>query len=72
MSWTIEVKSVAYKQYRKLDKDARREITEVIARHNGKLFSMGNPSTTLEELFLGIIRESEARPGRRVRGTKES
>ena len=56
----------------KLNKDARREITEVIQRHNGKLLSMGNPTTTLEELFLGIIRESEAHPGRRVRGAKES
>ena len=29
---------------------------------------MGNPTTTLEELFLQIIDQSEAHPGRRVRG----
>ena len=29
---------------------------------------MGNPTTTLEDLFVKIIRESEAHPGRRVRG----
>jgi hypothetical protein len=29
---------------------------------------MGNPTTTLEDLFVKIIRESEEHPGRRVRG----
>jgi len=55
-----------------LNEQARQEITEVIERHQGKLNSMGHPTTTLEELFLKIIRESETHPGRRVRGTKES
>jgi len=50
-----------------LSEAARREITEVIERHHGELISVGNPSSTLEELFLNIIAESEARPGRRVR-----
>ena len=35
---------------------------------SGQVLSMGNPTTTLEELFVHIIRESEAHPGRRVRG----
>ncbi len=55
-----------------LNKDARREIKELVERHNGTLLSIGNPTTTLEELFLKIIRESEARPGHRVRGAKDS
>ena len=55
-----------------LSKDARREVKEVLDRHDAKLLSMGNPTTTLEELFLKIIRESDARPGRRVRGTKKA
>jgi len=50
-----------------LSEAAQREITEVIERHHGELLSVGNPSSTLEELFLNIIAESEARPGRRVR-----
>jgi ABC-2 type transport system ATP-binding protein len=50
---------------------AENEIREVIARHNGTLVSMGNPTSTLEELFLKIIRESEAHPGRRLRGSQE-
>ena len=42
------------------------EIREVIARHNGELLSVDHPTTTLEELFLWIVRDSEARPGRRA------
>ena len=38
----------------------------MIARHNGELMSLDNPTTTLEELFLEIVRDSEARPGRRA------
>ncbi len=44
------------------------EVKQVIERHNGRIHFIGNPTTTLEELFLQIIRESEAHPGRRVRG----
>ena len=51
-----------------LSEAARSEIEEVIARHQGELIFAGNPTTTLEELFLKIIAESEAHPGRRVRG----
>ncbi len=51
-----------------LSDDAQQEIKDVIARHNGTLVSVGNPTTTLEDLFLKIIAESEAHPGRRVRG----
>jgi ABC-2 type transport system ATP-binding protein len=48
---------------------ARQEILEVIARDRAELVSVGNPTTSLEELFLRIIRESEAHPGRRVQTT---
>ena len=47
---------------------AQEEIKQVIERHNGHVLAMGNPTTTLEELFLKIIKESEEHPGRRVRG----
>jgi len=49
---------------------AQEEIRQVIERHNGHLLAMGNPTTTLEELFLKIIKESEEHPGRRVRGVQ--
>jgi len=64
----LKVRDVTEIRAEGLDGGAREEIEEVIRRHNGKLLSMGNPTTTLEELFLKIIRESEAHPGRRVRG----
>lgn len=51
-----------------LTPSAQEEIKKVIAKHGGELRFLGNPTTTLEELFLRIIAESEARPGRRVRG----
>lgn len=42
------------------------EIRQVIARHNGELINVEHPTTTLEELFLSIVRDSEVRPGRRA------
>ena len=42
------------------------EIKQVIARHNCELLNVEHPTTTLEELFLSIVLDSEARPGRRA------
>ncbi|PAY18642.1 multidrug ABC transporter ATP-binding protein [Rhodopirellula sp. SM50] len=53
-----------------LSEEAKNEIREVIARHGADLKSMDNPTATMEDLFLNIVRESEARPGaRRVSAT---
>lgn len=49
-----------------LSEAAQDEIKAVIARHQGRLQSFGHPTTTLEDLFLRIVRDSEARPGRRA------
>ena len=52
-----------------LSEDAKSRIHKIIEEDQGaKLVYSGNPSTTLEDLFLRIIEESEARPGKRVRG----
>ena len=56
----------------KLSQELQQQIQDLIERHNGKLVSIDNPNTTLEELFLKVVRESEAHPGRRVRRTRES
>ncbi|MEM1303661.1 MAG: ABC transporter ATP-binding protein, partial [Planctomycetota bacterium] len=48
-----------------LTDECQNEIRDVIARHGGELLSMENPTTTLEELFLSIVADSDARPGRR-------
>ena len=55
-----------------LSPEATAEIQEVIKRHGGETVSVGNPTTTLEDLFLKIIRQSEEHPGRRVRGNRAS
>jgi ABC-2 type transport system ATP-binding protein len=62
----LKVEDVTQVAARGLSQDCQNEIREVIARHNGELLSMDNPTTTLEELFLSIVSDSEARPGRRV------
>jgi ABC-2 type transport system ATP-binding protein len=43
----------------------RHDLEEVIRRHGGQVESVGHPTTTLEELFLRIVAESRAHPGRR-------
>lgn len=49
----------------KLTDQVKRELEEVLKRHGGQLESIGHPTTTLEDLFLHIVEESKARPGRR-------
>ena len=51
-----------------LSEDAKKRIEKIIEEDNSKLVFSGHPTTTLEDLFLNIIAESESRPGRRVRG----
>ncbi len=53
-----------------LTDDCQNEIREVITRHSGEMLEMNNPTTTLEELFLSIVLDSEARPGRRAGSRK--
>jgi ABC-2 type transport system ATP-binding protein len=55
-----------------LSEAAQNEIREVISKHGGELVSMENPRTTLEELFLGIVRDSQDRPGHRSTGVEKS
>jgi ABC-2 type transport system ATP-binding protein len=62
----LTVRDVTQVQAQGLSKEAEAEIKAVIERHGGKLLSLENPTTTLEELFLSIVRDSEARPGRRA------
>ncbi len=56
-------------QAKGLSDAAKQEIDEVIRRHQAEMVSMGHPSSTLEDLFLDIVRDSEARPGKRIRGS---
>ena len=45
--------------------ELRRDLEEVLRKHGGQLETIGHPTTTLEELFLRIVEESKAHPGRR-------
>lgn len=62
----LTVQDVTQIQARGLSDAAKREIRQVIERHGGELLKMDNPTTTLEDLFLNIVRDSEAHPGRRA------
>jgi ABC-2 type transport system ATP-binding protein len=53
-----------------LSEEAKKKIEQIIADDGATLTFSGHPTTTLEDLFLSIIKESEARPGRRVRAEK--
>ncbi len=64
----LKVREVTEIRASGLSEAAQAELRQVIERQGGQVLSIGNPTTTLEELFLHIIRESEAHPGRRVRG----
>lgn len=62
----LTVRDVTQIQAKGLSDEAQKDIKAVIEKHGGKLLSMENPTSTLEELFLSIVRDSEARPGRRA------
>ena len=66
----LKVRDVTQIRAQGLSDAAKQEIEEVIKRHDGKVLGIENPTTTLEELFLNIVRESEARPGRRATESK--
>jgi ABC-2 type transport system ATP-binding protein len=45
--------------------ELRRDLEEVLRRHGGELEFLGHPTTTLEDLFLQVVEQSRAHPGRR-------
>lgn len=48
-----------------LSADAVKEVEQVLNKHGASLKSVSHPTSTLEDLFLRTVAESEARPGRR-------
>ncbi len=49
----------------KLNDALRQDLDELLRRHGGKLEFFGHPTTSLEALFLRIVAQSKAHPGRR-------
>src|SRR3982750_810311 len=66
----LTVQDVTQIKTRDLPEAALHEIREVIARHGAELVAGDHPTTTLEELFLRIVRESDLHPGRRRVGDR--
>jgi ABC-2 type transport system ATP-binding protein len=48
-----------------LSEAAVRDVEQVLQKHGATLNKVAHPTSTLEELFLRTVAESEARPGRR-------
>jgi ABC-2 type transport system ATP-binding protein len=65
----LRVTDVTQIRARGLTPAAQAEIRDVLARHGGSDIEIGNPTSTLEDLFLEVVRDAEARPGRRARTT---
>src|SRR5208282_5745775 len=63
----LKVRDVTEIRTSGLSPEAQEEVRQVVLKHQGTVHSIGNPTTTLEELFVRVIAESEAHPGRRVR-----
>ena len=63
----LKVRDVTEIRVAGLSAIGQEEVRLAIERNNGHVLNMGNPTTTLEELFLKIIHESQEHPGRRVR-----
>ncbi len=61
----LKVADVTQVRARKLTDETKQEIRELIEKRGGELLEIENPRTTLEELFLGIVQESQ--PGQRAR-----
>ncbi|MDA1162440.1 MAG: ABC transporter ATP-binding protein [Planctomycetota bacterium] len=55
-----------------LSDDAVAEIKAVLQKHNASLKSCGQPTSSLEELFLRTVQRSKDRPGQRYVPTAES
>ncbi|MFO0909874.1 MAG: ABC transporter ATP-binding protein [Isosphaeraceae bacterium] len=61
----LQVKDITQIKVKDLPAAAIAEIQRVVAEHGGEYIATDHPTTTLEELFLRIVRESELHPGRR-------
>ena len=63
----LRVTDVTQVRAKGLSPAAQDEIRAVLARHGAEDVEIGNPTTTLEDLFLEVVRDTQARPGRRAR-----
>ena len=57
-------------QSTQLTPEVEKEVCDLIRERGGQVLSTENPTSTLEDLFLSIVRESEAKPGKRAASEK--
>ncbi len=65
----LAVRDVTQVRTTNLPESAREEIRKIVEQHGGRVLGIENPRTSLEELFLNIVKESEDRPGKRASGS---
>jgi len=63
----LRVTDVTQFRARGLSPEAIADVKRALERHGAAGVEVGNPRTTLEDLFLEVVRDTEARPGRRAR-----
>jgi ABC-2 type transport system ATP-binding protein len=59
----LEVRDVLQVRARNIPPEAQEQIRAIIEKCGGELVAMEHPTARLEDLFLRIVRESEANPG---------
>ncbi len=64
----LTVQDVTQIRTKRLSEKAKDKIREIVKNDGAELLEIDNPTSTLEELFLSIVQDSEARPGRRASG----
>ena len=62
----LSVKDETNIRIKGLSEEAQQELASIVARHGGEILQQSQATNSLKDLFLGIIRESEARPGKRI------
>jgi len=65
----LRVTGVTQFQARDLSPEACEAVRRLLVEHGAADVEVGHPTTTLEDLFLDVVRDTEARPGRRARTT---
>ncbi len=61
----LKVRDVTEVHAKGISEEVKQKIVDLIKNSGGEVMSVDNPTTTMEELFLDIVRESEQRPGAR-------
>lgn len=61
----LKVRDVTEVHARGVTDEVKQKIADLIRNSGGEVLTMDNPTATMEELFLDIVRESEQRPGLR-------